>query len=118
MTERRNNDLPFLLALTAWVTLATYFALFILALLQSGFPFGEDVFIPFEKMWSFAGCLFLTGWLPGLALAVISLFTLRLSRTLFVKILVWILSPLAIIAAFLWAFVALIWLIQTLFGHS
>ena len=118
MDEHCHSALPFLLALAAWVTLGSFFALFLLTLLKSGFPFGEDVFIPIEEMWSLAGCLFLMGWLPGLALAVISLFTLRLSGALSVKILVWILSPLAIIAALLWILVVLVSLIQTLFGYS
>jgi hypothetical protein len=46
--------------------------------------------------------LFLWGWIPGLGLAVFSLFMVRRSQDLLVKIFVWIISPLAIIAALLW----------------
>lgn len=46
--------------------------------------------------------LFLWGWLLGLVLAVVSLVMVRRSKDLLIKIIVWVFSSLAIIAALLW----------------
>jgi hypothetical protein len=118
MDEKRYSALPFLLALLAWVTLATSFALWLLFFSKHGLPIGEDRDILVHNMGTIALCLFCMGWTPGLALAVVSLIMLRRSQNLLQKIVVRILSPLAIIAAILWSILALLTLINNIPGHS
>jgi hypothetical protein len=116
MDDKRRGNLSLLLSLASLAASASFFVLFINALLEAGFPFSEVEFMPSEKMWSFSGRLFLMGWLPGLVLAVVSLMILRRSQGLHRIIPACIFSALTIIASVIWALSAFMWLIQALPG--
>jgi hypothetical protein len=105
MKEKHYGALPFLLALASLVTLVSSFALFLLTSCESGFPLGEDDRVLVHGMTTIAQCLLLMGWIPGLALAVVSLVMLRRFRNWPVKIATIVLSSLTIMAVMFWALV-------------
>jgi hypothetical protein len=102
MDDKRYDALPFLLALASLVTLASSFVLFILTFFESGFPLGKFG-ISVRDMSTIAWCLLFMGWIPGLALAIVSLVMLRHLRSWLEKVAPLVLSSLAIMAVLFWA---------------
>jgi len=96
MDEGRYGVRVFILALTALVISALPLTL---SLLEKSEVISTE---SFHLIFGRPVGLFLWGWLPGLGLAAFSLFMVRCLRDRLVKVFVWVVSSLAIIAALLW----------------
>jgi hypothetical protein len=109
MDDKRRGNLSLLLSLSSLASTAFFFILLIMALRKAKIPFSEIQSMPMEQMWSPAGSLFLMGWFPGFALAIVSLIFLRRSQGPTRLSVVWVFSGLVIIASLVWFFSASWW---------
>jgi len=109
MNDNRRGNLSLLLSLSSLAATSFFFVLLILALREAKIPFSEIQSMPMEQMWSPTGRLFLMGWFPGLALAIVSFMYLRRSQGPTRLLTVWIFSGLVIIASLVWFFSAFWW---------
>ena len=109
MNDNRRGNLSLLFSLSSLAATSFFFVLLILALREAKIPFSEIQSMPMEQMWSPTGHLFLMGWFPGLALAVVSLMLLRRSQGVHHLLTVCVFSGLVIIASLVWFFSASWW---------